>query len=167
MQHRAGRVSLMTSRRMQLSNIAADRYSRPRMNRYPPSLLSRLRSRLGVTAWLFALLVLAKATLAAACINDGVAVEPTTKSGAIASLMISTGSTQADTVMSATLESGSGDSCWHDAAGGCHCACAHAAPMAGSSDRLAPRSLMRADFAAVPAFPILARREPALRPPIA
>jgi len=152
---------------MQLSNIAADRYSRRRMIGYPPSLLSRLRCHLRTTAWLFALLVLAKAALAAACINDGMPVAWAANAGTMSSLPTSTDSAQADTAAAAPLESDSGGSCWHDGAGGCHCACAHAAPMAGSSVRFAAVSLMRADFARIPALSILARRERALRPPIA
>ncbi|HEY0230239.1 MAG TPA: hypothetical protein VGC55_03210 [Dokdonella sp.] len=137
------------------------------MNGYPPSLLSRLRARLGATAWLFALLVMAKATLATACFDDGMPVPAPANTGALTFPVASEISAHTDAVVSATLESGSGESCWHDGPGGCHCACAHAAPMAGSCGRFAAIPLAGAEFASAPAFPLLARREPALRPPIA
>lgn len=151
---------------MQLSNIAAGRYSRRRMHTIPSSLLSRLRPRLAAAAWLFALLVMAKATLAAACFNDAPPGLPSSNGEAFVSSSISPASSHADVVVSATLESGD-DACWHDGTGGCHCACAHAAPIAGTGDRIAAVAPLPAEFAAVPAFPVPARREPALRPPIA
>ena len=151
---------------MQLSNIAAGRYSRWRMPTMPSSLLSRLRPRLAAVAWLFALLVMAKATLAAACFNDAAPGSPFSNDEAFASSSISPASSHADAVVSATVDSG-GDACWHDGAGGCHCACAHAAPIAGASDKIAAVAPRAAEFAPIPAFPVAARREPALRPPIA
>jgi len=132
----------------------------------PSPLLSRLRPRLAAVAWLFALLVMAKATLAAACFNEAAPGSPLSNGEAFVSSSISPASSHVDAVVSATLESGA-DACWHDGAGGCHCACAHAAPIARASDGITALAPRPAEFAPIPAFPIPARREPALRPPIA
>jgi hypothetical protein len=121
-------------------------------------LLARLRRRLTAVTWLFALLLLAKAGVAMACAADGLAQH---ESEISASLV------EAPQLSDANVNPADADSCWHEGGGGCHCACAHAAPMNGSRVSIAPVATATVEFPATHAPAVFARREPALRPPIA
>ncbi len=122
-----------------------------------PPLLARLRRRLAATAWLFALLLVAKATLAGSCLNDESLAAESTTATAIDAL-------KATAAAPSDLDSAA--PCSHTGTGG-HCACVHvtALPAACQISMATPGA---ADpFPAFSTSPKPARRESTLRPPIA
>ena len=121
-----------------------------------PPLISRLRRRIAATAWLFAFVVLAKATLATACMGDGVAESTVTTTGVV------------DAVVSHPASaSGSDDICFHAGSTGCHCTCAHGAVLAVDATTVIEPLLASITLPPISALALLAPRSMALRPPIA
>jgi hypothetical protein len=97
------------------------------MRRSPTPLIARLRRRLVTSVWLFALLALAKSSFATGCLTDGLV--PVEKASATVSARATDVAMTA--VMSATADDGSTQAdCLDSGLGNCHCACAHASPMA-------------------------------------
>lgn len=135
-----------------------------------PALISRLRRRLAGVAWLFALLVLAKGAVAAACVADGLGVASSSvvsvASGA--SLVAASAAAATDDAAVAGASSCEADAaCWHAGSGGCHCSCVHVTPLAPHA--LHVRALVNEAAGFPPRLPAArtAPRDDHLRPPIA
>ncbi|MEO6688122.1 MAG: hypothetical protein ABIS07_08690 [Dokdonella sp.] len=131
-----------------------------------PPLLARLRRRLAASVWLFALLVVAKATIAVGCANEQLATSTSPDTATIASVHESASITLPGSTASAS-DTTDAERCWHDGSNGCHCACAHSSPLPGVLSDMATPNPGSFEFPATFVLPILARRESALRPPIA
>jgi len=122
-------------------------------------LIVLLRRHLRVAAVLFACVLLLKSLFAISC-----AAEAYAGSGTDTTPSQLQAAPYADAA--ACAEPDAGD-CWHEGSGGCHCACAHAAPL--QSCRVEPGAIA----AIVTVFPsalvrnVSAPLEDALRPPIA
>lgn len=80
------------------------------------SIVTRLRRRLAVAVWLFALIVLGQSAVAATCFTDGLSSSSDTASS-VATMQ---------TLSIADRADASEASCWHAGSGGCHCTCMHA-----------------------------------------
>jgi hypothetical protein len=120
-----------------------------------PPLITRLRRRIAATAWLFAFVVLAKATLATACMGDGTAESTVTTAGVV------------DAVAAhPALASDSDDTCFHAGSTGCHCACAHGAALAVDASTVIAPLLASIPLPSISSHALLAPRSTTLRPPI-
>lgn len=123
-----------------------------------PALIALLRRHLRVVAVLFVCLVMLKTGLAMACAADSLAGPVDTTALVVA------GDNGVDAV---AVTAASADDCWHSAAGGCHCSCAHVAPLLFGSPGVNLPAAAPVLFAATPHAVCLAPRDDALRPPIA
>jgi hypothetical protein len=121
-----------------------------------PPLITRLRRRIAATAWLFALVVLAKATMATACMGDGTA-EPTVATAGIVDAVAAHSASPAD----------DDDICFHAGSTGCHCACAHGAALAVDATTVIAPLLASTPLPSISSLALLAPRSTTLRPPIA
>ena len=143
--------------RLQLCNPRAAGYGTDQMRANPTSLMGRLRRRLAMAAWAFALVIAGQSLLATLCLADGPA--GSTATSIVAAEAHASTSLDGDPAHDAL--------CWHAGSGGCHCSCAHASglPVAATSwplDHVGAASTA-ADPPAPYAAPLLAN----LRPPIA
>ncbi len=120
-------------------------------------LIARLRRRLATCACLLALLVLVKGAYATTCAADGIPV-PSPAAAVV--------STDAGAHATASADDG-GAPCWHDGAGGCHCACAHASALPPTADPMQAAIMLRIPTVfSVPHSAVPPPRND-LRPPIA
>jgi len=120
-----------------------------------PPLITRLRRRIAATAWLFAFVVLAKATLSTACMGEGTAESTAATAGVVDSV--------------AALQASAADSddtCFHAGSTGCHCACAHGAVLAVDTTTVIAPLLVSIPLPSISSLAVLAPRSTTLRPPI-
>ncbi|MFC5740383.1 hypothetical protein [Dyella tabacisoli] len=123
-----------------------------------PASLSRIHRRAHGARWLFALLILLKLAVGTFCLANDALLSDSVQATAAQTTQLSAASVTTDD--DAAL-------CWHDGAGGCHCNCMHATPLAGATLASLPRLTPLHVFAAMrPATQRPAARNP-LRPPIA
>lgn len=129
------------------------------MSRFPPLLLSRLRSHRG--PWLVCVLTLLfKLFASSVCLADD----------GLATISVLSGSPQVVVAVSDPVELGSGNAgcVLGDGAGGCHCVCAHAVPLpplTAASTLLAIRS--SSEWPPISPHYVPAHTASLLRPPIA
>lgn len=122
-----------------------------------PPLLTRLRRRLVAMTWLFALLVLAKASFATVCLTDGLSSAP-------AAITVAADANDAPVAPLLDDEKGL---CWHGGTQGCHCSCVHGtAIVPGNWLLMATPAPAMPIISATPAI-VIALRDDHLRPPIA
>ncbi|HEX7915796.1 hypothetical protein [Rudaea sp.] len=121
-------------------------------------MIARLRRHLAAVMWLAVFVMLAKVSIATACLTDGPRAEPSSSTAVVVADASAAGSSADDDAAFA---------CWHAAQGGCHCSCAHGSALPIADVGLVPMQFRGVVFSeAVPA-PLLTAREPVLRPPIA
>lgn len=128
------------------------------MSAATPSLIALLRRHLRAAALLFAGALLLKSLFAVSCAAEAYAGDADYAPAQLQAVF--------STDAAACTEPDAG-SCWHEGSGGCHCACAHAAPLLTSQAAPAPIAAIAAifSFSLVPTLP--APPEDQLRPPIA
>lgn len=122
--------------------------------------MTRLRRRMAMAAWLFALLVLTQTAFATACLTDAT---PSSSTLATAASELS-----ATAVMAAQNPSAAEiENCWHAGIGGCHCACVHGVSLTSSAWHIELKPPISTTFDFSPAAPVVALHDDHLRPPIA
>ncbi|QBB69101.1 hypothetical protein ELE36_01160 [Pseudolysobacter antarcticus] len=124
------------------------------------SLMTRLRRHVAMSAWLFALLVLAQTAFATVCLTD--AAPPS-------STLATATAEQAVTLIVAAQNPSAdeAENCWHAGSGGCHCACVHSVSLTSSAWHIEIKPPVSTRFDFSPAAPIVAVHDDHLRPPIA
>src|SRR5690348_13768268 len=128
------------------------------MSAQPTSLISKLRRRLAMAAWAFALIVAGQSALATLCFTDGFT----------ASNPASVVASQAHAApLSLDSETSHDAPCWHAGSGGCHCTCAHASGLPITASAWIPDRIASAHALARAIAPYAAPVPTNLRPPIA
>ncbi|TDR37717.1 hypothetical protein DFR29_12414 [Tahibacter aquaticus] len=122
-----------------------------------PPLITRIRRRMASMAWLLAVLVLAKAGFAAACLADGPSAAPVAIS--VAAVV--------DNVAAAAPLDGDTGLCWHAGLNGCHCSCVHVSAIVPGGWQLTATPPPAMPIASEPPAIVIGLRDDHLRPPIA
>jgi hypothetical protein len=118
--------------------------------------VTRLRRRLAIAVWFFALIVLGQSAIASTCFTDGLSLSNDTASS-VAAMQTPSIADGADT---------SDTPCWHAGSGGCHCTCMHASGLTVAGSALsADYGLARVPPAA-PTTHYFVHLAAELRPPI-